>query len=109
MELDGAKFVNRALRTSWFSDRSAAYLASGRPVIAEDTGFSDHIPTGLGLLTFGTLNEAAAAVDDVLSNYPRHQAAAREIADSYFSSERVLPRMIELSIGRKAPESVRGS
>jgi hypothetical protein len=93
-ELGCAKLVYTALRTGWFSDRSAAYLASGRPVLAEDTGFSDHLPTGLGLLSFTTLDQAAAAVDKLLGNYPRHQKAARELAECYFSSKHVLTRMI---------------
>jgi hypothetical protein len=84
-----------ALRTGWFSDRSAAYLASGRPVLAEDTGFSDHLPIGSGLLSFTTLDQAVGAVDELLRNYPRHQKAAREIAESYLSTERVLGKMID--------------
>jgi hypothetical protein len=96
-ELGCAKSVFTGLRTGWFSDRSAAYLASGRPVIAEDTGFSDHLPTGLGLLKFTNLYGAAAAVDDLLANYPRHQNATRDIAEAYFSSQCVLRRMTELS------------
>lgn len=95
-EIGCAKNVFIELKTGWFSDRSAAYLASGRPVIAEDTGFSDHLPTGLGLLSFTTIDEAAAAVDDLLTNYPQHQKAARELAESYFDASRVLPNLIEL-------------
>jgi hypothetical protein len=94
-ELGCAKSVYTALRTGWFSDRSAAYLASGRPVLAEDTGFSDHLPIGSGLLSFTTLDQAVGAVDELLRNYPRHQKAAREIAESYLSTERVLGKMID--------------
>ena len=96
-EFGCAKSVFTALRTGWFSDRSAAYLASGRPVVAEDTGFSDHLPTGLGLLAFTNLQEAVAAVDELLINYSRHQKAAREIAEAYFSTDHILSRMIDLS------------
>jgi hypothetical protein len=96
-ELSCAKSVYTALRTGWFSERSAAYLATGRPVIAEDTGFAEHLPTGRGLLCFTNLDEAAASVDDLLVNYMRHQVAARQIAEVYLSTEVVLPRMIELS------------
>ena len=94
-EFGCAKSVYTALRTGWFSDRSAAYLASGRPVVAEDTGFRDHLPTGAGLLTFGTLDEAAAAIEELTRNYSRHQLAAREIAEAYLSAERVLSKMID--------------
>jgi hypothetical protein len=94
-EFGCAKSVYTALRTGWFSDRSAAYLASGRPVIVEDTGLGDHLPTGIGLLTFTTFDQAAGAVDELLRNYPRHQKAAREIAESYLSTEHVLAKMVD--------------
>jgi hypothetical protein len=94
-ELGCAKSVYTALRTGWFSDRSAAYLASGRPVLAEDTGFRDHLPTGLGLLAFTTLDQAAEGVDELLRNYQRHQKAAREIAETYLSTEHVLVKIID--------------
>jgi hypothetical protein len=94
-EFGCAKSVYTALRTGWFSDRSAAYLASGRPVLAEDTGFSDHLPTGSGLFAFATLEQAAGAVDELLRNYPRHQKAAREIAETYLSTEHVLAKMVD--------------
>jgi hypothetical protein len=94
-EFGCAKSVYTGLRTGWFSDRSAAYLASGRPVLAEDTGFSDHLPVGLGLLSFTTLDQAAGAVDELLRNYPRHQKAARDLAESYLSTEPVLAKMVD--------------
>jgi hypothetical protein len=97
-EFGCAKPIYVDLKTGWFSDRSAAYLASGRPVIAENTGFSDHIETGTGLLTFSSLAEAAAAVEDVMARYSLHQRAARELAKAYFSSDSILPRMIEASL-----------
>src|SRR3954465_13486412 len=75
-EFGCAKSVYTALRTGWFRDRSAAYLASGRPVIAENSAFSAHLPTGHGLLSFTTPDEAVAAVDELFSNYRRHQMAA---------------------------------
>jgi hypothetical protein len=96
-EIGCAKSVFTVLRTGWFSDRSAAYLASGRPVIAEETGYSDHLPSGLGLLSFSDLQSAADAVDTLLADYQRHKKAAREIAEQYFSCESVLTRMIENS------------
>jgi len=94
-ELGCAKLAFTALRTGWFSDRSAAYLASGRPVIAEDTGFSECLPTGVGLLSFSNLERAKEAVEAVLINYQPHHRAARDIAEAYFDSDRVLTGIIE--------------
>jgi hypothetical protein len=79
----------------WFSDRSACYLASGRPVLAQDTGFGKHLPTGEGLLCFRTPEDAAAAVDELRRDYPRHRRAARAIAEELLDSDRVLDRLLE--------------
>lgn len=81
--------------TGWFSDRSACYLASGRPVITQDTGFGKHLPTGSGLFGFRTLDEAAAAVEAIESDYPRHCEAARDVAREYFSAEKVIGRLMD--------------
>lgn len=78
------KPIHVQLRTGWFSDRSLAYLASGRPVVAEETGFSERIPTGIGLLAFHDLSTAAAAIAEVEANYERHRRAARELVEAYF-------------------------
>ena len=86
-------------RPGWFSCRSACYLAAGRPVIVQDTGFDCVIPTGAGVLVFNTLDEAAAAVADVEDNYPHHARAAREIAAAYFDSDRVLTGLVEHAMG----------
>lgn len=72
----------------WFSDRSACYLASGRPVLAQRTGWP--LPEGRGLLGFSTLAEAVAAVKEINANYREHCRAAREIAEEYFDSDKVL-------------------
>src|SRR2546421_154327 len=77
-------------RTGWFSDRSACYLAAGRPVITEDTGFGKFLPTGEGLFAFSTTDEAAAAVEEVERDYRRHSRAALEIAREHFEAERVV-------------------
>jgi hypothetical protein len=82
-------------RSGWFSDRSACYLASGRPVVAQDTGFPDHLPTGEGLLSFATAAEAAAAIDRVSADYDRHARAARALAEELFDSGAVLTRLLE--------------
>jgi hypothetical protein len=84
----------KQFNTGWFSDRSAAYLATGRPVLAEDTGFSACLPTGLGLLTFKNLPEAVAGVQAIDGDYSRHMRAARELAEQYFNSQTWLPFML---------------
>jgi hypothetical protein len=82
-------------RCGWFSDRSACYLASGRPVVAQETGFSDFLPVGEGLLRFETAEEAAEGLDRIASDYPRHRRAARELAEAHFDSDRVLSGLLE--------------
>ena len=77
-------------RTGWFSDRSACYLAAGRPVITEDTGFGKFIPTGRGLFAFTTMDDILAAIDAIESDYEGHCRAARDIAETYFGAERVV-------------------
>ena len=80
-------------RSGWFSDRSACYLAAGKPVVTQDTGFGKYVPTGVGLLAFQTIEEAAAALEEVNGDYARHCRTAREIAEEYFTADRVLGRM----------------
>ena len=77
-------------RSGWFSDRSVCYLAAGRPVITQDTGFGNSLPIGEGLFPFATEDEAVSAIDSVASDYARHSAAALEIAHEFFDAERVL-------------------
>jgi glycosyltransferase involved in cell wall biosynthesis len=96
-ELGCAKPIFVDLKTGWFSERSATYLACGRPVLAENTGFPDHIETGRGLLAFSNVAEAASAVESLMANYSMHRKAARELAATYFSSDRVLAEMVEAS------------
>lgn len=81
-------------RGGWFSERSICYLASGRPVLAQDTGLDGLLPVGTGLLTFSTAEEAASAVRQVCSEYPRHARAARAIAEECFGSDRVIPDLL---------------
>jgi hypothetical protein len=92
-ELMIAKSMYVRSRSGWFSDRSACYLASGRPVIAQDTGLGRG--AGAGLLTFSTADEAVDAVRHVFGDYARHRRAAREIAEAEFDSDRVLGRLVE--------------
>jgi hypothetical protein len=82
-------------RTGWFSDRSACYLAAGRPVITQDTGFGKFLPTGEGLFAFSTTDEAAAAIEAVEADYERHSQAALEIAREHFAAERVLASLLQ--------------
>ncbi len=82
-------------RTGWFSDRSACYLASGRPVITQDTAFDKFVPTGEGLFKFSTIEEILAAVDEIESDYERHSAAAHSIAKDFFAAERVVGSLME--------------
>jgi Phosphotransferase enzyme family len=87
-------------RSGWFSDRSACYLASGRPVLAEDTGFSAYLPTGAGLFAFRDVEEVAAAAGELRRDYGRHARAARAIAEEFLDSDRVLTRLLsEIGIG----------
>ena len=95
-ELGMAKSGYVVARTGWFSDRSICYLASGRPVVAQDTGFSRFLPTGDGLLTFSTTEDAGDGVDRVACDYARHARSARIIAEEYFDSDVVLDRLLRL-------------
>ena len=83
-------------RCGWFSDRSACYLASGRPVIAQDTGFRDVLPTGEGLFAFADADDVRLAVDALRADYSRHARAARALAEEYFDSDRVLTRLLSM-------------
>ncbi len=84
-----------ATRSGWFSDRSAAYLASGRPVVLQDTGWSTHLPCGRGLFAPRTVCEAAAAIDAVESDWQRHSRWAQEVATEYLDAGRVLGRFLD--------------
>jgi len=95
-ELMVAKGIYVESRGGWFSERSICYLASGRPVVAQDTGLTELLPVGEGLLTFSTVEEAAAGVEAVVSDYARHARAARELAETRFDSDKVLGRLLEL-------------
>ena len=81
--------------TGWLSDRSARYLASGKPILVQSTGIEDRIPTGKGLLTFRTMEEAVLGIEAINSNYKAHCRAAREIAEEYFDGEKVLSNMLK--------------
>ena len=94
-ELMIAKNLYVDTRSGWFSDRSACYLASGRPVLAQDTGIRDLLPCGEGLVTFSTLDEAAAGAEDIVGDYERQSRASRELAEEHLAASGVLPRLLE--------------
>ncbi len=94
-EISTAKQVYAAMRTGWFSCRSVCYLAAGRPVIVQDTGFTSVIPPHKGLLPFSTAEEAKAAIEEVEANYAEHARGARAAAVEHFDSKKVLQRFID--------------
>jgi hypothetical protein len=94
-EISVAKHVYRATGSGWFSCRSTCYLAAGRPVVVQDTGFSAHLPTGEGVLAFTDGAEAAAAIAAVEDDWEQHAAAARRFAADHFAAERVLGDMLD--------------
>jgi len=93
-EFTVAKDVNVRLRSGWFSDRAACYLAAGRPVIEQDTGFGDVLPLGPGLHAFGTADEAAAAVRSIEADYGRASRHASDVAREHFAAPRVLAALL---------------
>jgi len=101
-ELSIAKSGYVASRSGWFSDRSACYLASGRPVVAQETGFSDFLPCGEGLLAFTATAGAAEAVAAVEEDLARHGRAARALAEEHLDARKVLPRLLEGLSGARA-------
>ena len=94
-EICVAKNMYVETRSGWISDRSVCYLASGKPVLAQDTGFTKTLPTGAGLIPFTTLDEAVAGVEEIETRYDFHSAAARDLASEYFDSDVVLARLLE--------------
>ena len=93
-EFTVAKDMNVRLRSGWFSERDACYLASGKPVVAQDTGFGSILPTGEGLFAFSTTDEAVAAIDQINGDYRRHCRGARAIAEEYFEAGKVAGRLL---------------
>jgi len=89
-----AKNIYVETQSGWFSDRSICYLASGKPVLAHDTGLKSLYPAGKGLLTFSSLDEAISGVKEISQNYNAHSLAARAIAEEYFESSKVLRALL---------------
>jgi hypothetical protein len=93
-EFTAAKDQNVRMRSGWFSDRTATYLATGRPAVVQDTGFEDVLPTGEGLLSFHDADEAVEELQQVSADYARHSRAALELAAAHFRAETVLARLL---------------
>jgi hypothetical protein len=93
-EFTVAKDQNVRLRSGWFSDRSATYLAAGRPVITQETGFSNILPTGQGLFAFSEMEDILQALETIEAAYEHHRRAAATIAQEHFSYDVVLPRLL---------------
>lgn len=98
-ELGFAKAMYVETGSGWFSDRTQCYLASGRPALVRDTGFSKIFPIGEGLLTFTNEQEIICGMEEIERDYPRHSHRAREIAEEYFDSDKVLSQLIEKAFG----------
>jgi hypothetical protein len=94
-EIGIAKSGYAMARCGWFSDRSVCYLASGRPVVAQETGFSRFLPTGDGLFAFETEDDALAGIEAIVRDYPRQSRHARAVAEEYFDAARVLPQLLD--------------
>jgi len=94
-EIAVAKEGYVAARTGWFSDRSACYLAAGRPVVAQDTGWSAHVQAGEGLLAFETSQQAADAIRAVMDDYQTHSRAARRLASQVLDSQKIIGNLME--------------
>src|SRR5262249_28266201 len=93
-EFSVAKNVFVATSSGWFSDRSAIYLAMGRPVVLEDTGFGGHLPCGRGLFAVRSVEEAVAALEEITANHETHSCGAREVALEYLDAPVVLGRFL---------------
>lgn len=93
-ELMVAKNMYVRAHSGWVSDRSLCYLSTGRPVVAQDTGFSSRYPTGCGLVSFTTFDEAVGALEQVAAEPVKHGQAARELGEAYFDSDIVLGRLL---------------
>jgi hypothetical protein len=93
-EFSVAQGVYVDTNSGWFSDRTVRYLASGKPVLVQDTGFSRHLPVGEGLLTFRTLDEAVDGANKIVHEYAKHCQAARRIAEECFDSDLVIGKLL---------------
>ncbi|MFC1680732.1 glycosyltransferase [Pseudomonadota bacterium] len=88
--------------SGWFSERSACYLANGRPVVLQNTGFSDWMETGSGVLPFDNPDEAVSALEEISGDYASHCKAARQVAEQYFDSQKILRGLIEGALSERS-------
>jgi hypothetical protein len=98
VEFAVAKHGYVATRGGWFSDRSICYLASGRPVLVQDTGLGDWLPLGEGLLTFAEVKDVLRGIEQINADYEAHRRAARALAETIFAADQVLPRFLEEAV-----------
>jgi hypothetical protein len=94
-EFSVAKHGYVKTHSGWLSDRTVCYLASGRPALVQETGMSQHLPTGKGLVTFSTIDEALRGIASINADYPAHCAAARKLAEDKLSAPKVLHSILE--------------
>jgi hypothetical protein len=94
-EFSAAQGIYVETRSGWFSDRTVRYLASGRPALVQDTGWSEHLPSGSGLVPFRDLEEARTGAQAIVEDYDAHRAAARRIAESCFAPAPALAPLLE--------------
>jgi len=99
-EFSAAKNAYVRTRSGWFSDRTVCYLSSGLPAILQDTGFTDYLPHGEGLIGFTNADDAVEAIERVNADYSRHRRAARKIAAEHFSHDIVLTKLIQRALSR---------
>jgi hypothetical protein len=97
-EFSAAKNGYVKSRSGWFSDRTVCYLAAGLPAIVQDTGFTDYLPNGEGLVGFTNADDAVEGIERVNADYPRHRRAARKIAAEQFAHDVVLPKLVERAL-----------
>jgi hypothetical protein len=97
-EFGVAKHGYVKMRGGWFSDRSVCYLASGLPLLIQDTGLSDWLPLGEGVVVFRDLPDLLRGIEAINSNYDRHRSAARRLAEEYFATEKVLPALLQAAM-----------
>ena len=105
-EFSVAKHGYVVSHSGWFSERSAVYLASGRPAVVQETGFSDWLPTGAGIIPFNTPEEALAGIEDINRRYEFHCRAARAVAEEYFDARKVLRRLVECAMNTVPAPSI---
>jgi len=86
------------LQNGWVSDRSLCYLATGKPVVTQDTGANPYLPWGDGILRFATPDEAAEALATINADYERHCRSAREIAEAYFDARQIAERILNVAL-----------